>query len=59
MRVLQVCGDYFDSLLSNIVFNPLALELDIYSLAHRLCKMLIFYEPRRIALGNTQHFVEE
>ena len=23
--------------------NPLALELDIYSLAHHLCKMLIFY----------------
>jgi len=29
-------------------FNPLALELDIYSLAHHLCKMSIFYEPRRI-----------
>ena len=37
--------------------NPLALELDIYSLAHRLCKMLIFYEPRRVTLGNTR--VEE
>jgi len=24
------------------VFNPLALELDIYSLAHHLCKMWIF-----------------
>jgi hypothetical protein len=22
------------------------------------CKMLIFYEPRRIKLGNTRHFVE-
>jgi len=39
--------------------NPLAPELDIYSLAHHLCKMLIFYEPRRVTLGNTQHFVEE
>ena len=26
----------------NFVINPLALELDIYSLAHHLCKMLIF-----------------
>ena len=40
-------------------FNPLALELDIYSLAHHLCKMCIFYEPRRVTLGNTRHFVEE
>ena len=40
-------------------FNPLALELDIYSSAHHLCKMLIFYEPRRVTLGNTRHFVEE
>jgi len=39
--------------------NPLALELDIYSLEHHLCKMWIFYEPRRITLGNTRHFVEE
>ena len=39
--------------------NPLALELDIYSLAHHLCKMLIFYEPRMVTLGNTRHFVEE
>jgi len=30
------------------ILNPLALELDIYSLTHRLCKMLIFYEPRRV-----------
>jgi hypothetical protein len=37
----------------------MALELDIYSLAHQLCKMLIFYEPRRVTLGNTRHFVEE
>ena len=39
--------------------NPLALELDICSLAHHLCKMWIFYEPRRITLGNTRHFMEE
>jgi hypothetical protein len=38
--------------------NPLALELDIYSLAHHLCKMWIFYEPRRVTLGNTRHFAE-
>ena len=42
-----------------VKFNPLALELDIYSLAHRLCKMWIFYEPRRVTLGDTWHFVEE
>jgi len=42
-----------------VVFNPLAPELDIFSLAHHLCKMLIFYEPGRVALGNTRHFVEE
>jgi hypothetical protein len=39
--------------------NPLALELDIYSLAHHLCKMWIFYELRRAILGNTRHFVEQ
>jgi len=27
-------------------FNPLAVEVDIYSLAHHLCKMWTFYEPR-------------
>jgi len=31
-----------------IYTNPLALELDIYNLAHHLCKMWIFYEPRRV-----------
>ena len=41
------------------LINPLALELDSYSLAHHLCKMLIFYEPRRVTLGNTRHLVEE
>jgi len=41
------------------VFNPLALELDIYSLAHHLRNMRLFYEPRRVTLGNTQLFVEE
>ena len=39
--------------------NPLALELNIYSLAHHLCTVWIFYEPRNVALGNTRHFVEE
>jgi len=41
------------------VFKPLALELDINSLAHHLGKMWIFYEPRTLTLGNTRHFVEE
>ena len=36
--------------------NPLTLELDIYSLAHHLCKMWILYEPRRVTLGNTRLF---
>ena len=35
--------------------KPLALELDTYSLAHHLCKMWIFYEPRRVTLGNIRH----
>jgi hypothetical protein len=38
------------------VFNPLALKLDIYSLARHLCKKLIFYEPRRITLGKKTTF---
>ena len=46
-------------LYSGVPFNPLALELDIYSLARHLCKTWIFYEPRRGTLGNTRHFVEE
>jgi len=41
------------------LLNPLALELDIYSSAYQLCKMLIFYEPRSVTVGNTRHFVEE
>ena len=43
----------------HVRIDPLALELDIYSLAHHLCKMWLFYEPRRLKLGNTLHFVEE
>jgi len=43
----------------SVTINPLALELDIYSLAQRLCKMWIFYEPRRITSGNTRRFVDE
>jgi len=50
--------DPFESHASTILFNPLALELDNYSLAHHLCKMWIFYEPRRATSGNTRHFVE-
>ena len=38
--------------------SALPLKLDFYSLAHRLCTMWIFYEPRRVTLGNTRHFVE-
>jgi hypothetical protein len=40
-------------------FNPLAQGLDIYSLAHHLCKMWIFYESSGVTLRNTRHFVEE
>jgi len=43
----------------NSHINPLTLELDTYSLAHHLGKMRIFYEPRRVTLGNTRHFEEE
>ena len=35
--------------------NHLEVNLDIQISAHPLCKMLIFYEPKRIALRNTQH----
>jgi len=37
-------------------FNPLALELDIHILVHHLRTMWIFYEPRRVTLGNTATF---
>jgi hypothetical protein len=30
-----------------LCINPLALELDIYIVAHHLCKMWIFYEPKK------------
>ena len=33
-----------------MVFNPLALELDIYIVEHHLCKMQIFYEPKKVTL---------
>jgi hypothetical protein len=39
--------------------NPLALELDMQIVAHHLCKMWIFYEPKKVTLWNTRHFVEE
>ena len=60
--LVPVYGAYENLVVSSVGlkrFNPLALELDIYSLAHHLCKMLIFYEPRRVTVGNTRHFVEE
>ena len=47
------------TLLATIYTSPLALELGIYSFAHNVCKMWIFYEPRRVILGNTRHIVEE
>jgi len=59
MCVSAVHCDLEDCSAFTMAFNPLALELDIYSLAHHLCKMWIFYEPRRVTLGNTRHFVEE
>jgi len=51
-EAVTILGPSFD-------VNPLALELNIYSLAHHLCKMWIFYEPRRATLGNTRYFVKE
>ena len=33
--------------------NPLVLELDIYSLAHHLCKIWIFYETKK---GNIRKY---
>jgi len=60
-RIVQpVVSRYTDwDTLPTFYINPLALELDIYSLAHYLFKMWIFYEPRRVTLGNTRNFVEE
>ena len=29
------------------IFNPLALEIEIEIVAHHLCKMWIFYEPKK------------
>jgi len=40
--------EYFVIQPADCSFNPLALELDIYSLAHHLCETWIFYEPRRV-----------
>jgi len=61
LLTLSICfpEGIFCLLKSSIFFNPLALELDIYSLAHHLSKMWIFDEQRRVTLGNTRHFVEE
>ena len=54
----RVCHDTtVPSLNTNI--NHLALELNIHSSAHHLCKILIFHKPRRVTLGKTRHFVEE
>ena len=36
-------------------FNPLALEMDISIVAHHLCKMWIFYEPKKLTIWNTRH----
>ena len=33
--------------------DPLALELDIQILEHHVCKMWIFYEPKKVTLSNT------
>jgi hypothetical protein len=56
----KLFGEHWHHKTNTVVFiNPLAPELDIYSLAHHLCEMWIFYEPRRITLGNTRHFAEE
>ena len=63
-KLNTITGEAFRTVIPKYVavatlFNPLALELDMYSLTHHLCKMRIFYEPRRVTLGNTRHFVEE
>ena len=38
--------------------NLLVVDLDVEISAHALCKMLIFYEPKNVALRNIQHFVD-
>jgi len=58
-QMTAVQSPVWNVLSSTTLLNPLVLELDIYSLAHHLCKMWIFYEPRRITLGNTRHFLEK
>jgi len=57
--IIHVALVYCPTCFMHFDFNPLVLELDIYVFAHHLCKMRIFYEPRRVTLGNTRHFVEE
>ena len=52
---LIIVGIYTIDFSNDYCLNSLALELDIYSLAHHLCKMWIFYEPRRVTLWNTRH----
>ena len=53
------CTNADNTLLESGSVWSLALELDLHSLAHHLCKMRIFYELRRVTLGNTRNFVEE
>ena len=37
--IVHIIAIHFISYLASLVDNPLALELDIYSLGHHLCKM--------------------
>ena len=67
VRVLHCCSrDRLDGghsvgscVLRQGILNPLALDSNIYILARHLCKMWIFYEPRRVTLGNTRQFEVE
>jgi hypothetical protein len=59
LDVVSVSPNTFVEIFRSVDFNPLVLELDIYSLAHNLCKMWLLYEPKRVTLRNRRHFIEE
>ena len=41
------------------VLTPWPWNWTFKKVAHHLCKMLIFYEPKQVTLRNTRHPVEE
>jgi hypothetical protein len=59
-KLLQYCNT---SILSKIsaatVINLLAPEFLKFFLAHRVCKMWIIQEPKKVALWNKRHFEEK